>query len=64
MLRRDDAEFAEVVARAFERMAGSGEIVAIYRKWFQQPLPSGVTLGLPMSPHLEHVFKLQGLAVD
>ena len=64
MLRREDPEFAEVVGRAFERMASSAEILAIYRKWFLRPLPSGVTLGLSMSPHLEHVFKLQGLASD
>jgi glutamate/aspartate transport system substrate-binding protein len=64
MFRRDDAEFAEVVRQAFDRMAGSGEIRAIYRKWFQRPLPSGASLDLPMSPHLEHVFRLQGLAAD
>ena len=64
MFRRDDAEFDEVVRQAFDRMARSGEIRAIYRKWFQQPLPAGASLGLPMSPHLEHVFQLQGLAAD
>lgn len=64
MFRRDDAEFDDVVRQAFDRMARSGEIRAIYRKWFQQPLPSGASLGLPMSPHLEHVFRLQGLAAD
>jgi ABC-type amino acid transport substrate-binding protein len=64
MFRRGDAEFAEVVRQAFDRMAASGEIRAIYRKWFQRPLPSGASLDLPMSPHLEHVFRLQGLAAD
>jgi ABC-type amino acid transport substrate-binding protein len=64
MFRRGDAEFAEVVRQAFDRMAASGEIRAIYRKWFQRPLPSGASLDLPMSPHLEHVFRLQGLASD
>ena len=64
MFRRDDAEFAEVVRQAFDRMASSGEILAIYRKWFQRPLPSGASLDLPMSAHLEHVFRLQGLAAD
>ena len=64
MFRRGDAEFDGVVRQAFDRMAGSGEIKAIYRKWFQRPLPSGASLGLPMSPHLEHVFRLQGLAAD
>ena len=64
MLRRQDGEFAEVIGRAFDRMASSSEIRAIYRKWFLQPLPSGASLKLPMSAHLEHVFKLQGLAED
>lgn len=64
MFRHDDSEFAEVIRQAFERLAGSREIRAIYRRWFQRPLPSGVSLNLPMSPHLEHVFQLQGLAAD
>jgi glutamate/aspartate transport system substrate-binding protein len=64
MFRRDDAEFDDVVRQAFDRMARSGEIRAIYRKWFQRPLPSGTSLDLPMSPHLEHVFRLQGLEMD
>ena len=64
MFRRGDAEFAEVVNQAFERMARSGETRAIYRRWFEQRLPDGETLNVPMSPHLEHVFKLQGLSSD
>ncbi|MFO1424418.1 MAG: amino acid ABC transporter substrate-binding protein [Candidatus Competibacteraceae bacterium] len=64
MFRHDDAEFAKVVQQAFERLAGSGEIRAIYRRWFLRPLPSGVSLNLRMSPHLEYVFQLQGLAAD
>jgi len=64
MLRKDDAEFEEVVRRAFERLAGSREIVAIYERWFIKPLPSGARLNLPMSPHLEEVFKVQGLPTD
>ena len=64
MLRKDDAEFAEVVDRAFHRLAGSREIVAIYERWFTKPLPSGERLNLPMSPHLEEVFRVQGLPGD
>ena len=64
MLRKDDTEFAEVVERAFHRLAGSREIVAIYERWFTQPLPSGVRLNLPMSPHLEEIFRVQGLRGD
>ena len=64
MLRKDDPEFAEVVDRAFHRLAGSREIVAIYERWFLKPLPSGERLNLPMSPHLEEIFRVQGLPSD
>lgn len=64
MFRRGDAEFAEVVNQAFERMATSGETRAIYRRWFEQRLPDGARLNVPMSPHLEHVFRQQGLSSD
>jgi glutamate/aspartate transport system substrate-binding protein len=64
MLRKDDPEFAALVELAFARLAGSREIVAIYEKWFLKPLPSGVRLNLPMSPHLEELFRVQGLPSD
>ena len=64
MFRKDDPEFAEVVERAFHKLAGSREIVAIYERWFQKPLPSGVRLNVPMSPHLEELFRVQGLPSD
>jgi glutamate/aspartate transport system substrate-binding protein len=63
-MRKDDPEFAEVVERAFHKLAGSREIVAIYERWFLKPLPSGVRLNLPMSPHLEELFRVQGLPGD
>jgi glutamate/aspartate transport system substrate-binding protein len=64
MLRKDDPEFGGVVETAFARLAESREIVAIYEKWFVKPLPSGVRLNLPMSPHLEELFRVQGLPSD
>ena len=64
MYRKDDPEFAVVVERAFRRLAGSREIVAIYERWFLRPLPSGVRLNLAMSPHLEELFRVQGLPSD
>jgi glutamate/aspartate transport system substrate-binding protein len=63
-MHKDDPEFAEVVERAFHALAGSREIVAIYDRWFLKPLPSGVRLNLPMSPHLEEIFRVQGLPGD
>ena len=64
MFRKGDPEFGEIVERAFHRLAGSREIVAIYERWFLKPLPSGVRLNLPMSPHLEELFRVQGLPSD
>ena len=64
MLRKDDPEFAEVVERAFHKLAGSRDIVAIYERWFTKPLPGGERLNLPMSPHLEEIFRVQGLPGD
>ena len=64
MFRKDDPEFADVVKRAFDKLAGSREIVAIYERWFLKPLPSGVRLNLKMSPHLEEAFKVHGLTID
>ncbi len=64
MYRQNDPEFAEVVESAFKRLAGSREIVVIYERWFLSPLPSGVRLKLPMSPHLEEIFHVQGLPSD
>ncbi|MBL8527207.1 MAG: amino acid ABC transporter substrate-binding protein [Burkholderiales bacterium] len=62
--RKDDPEFAEIVDRAFGKLAGSREIVYIYNRWFLKRLPSGVRLDLPMSPHLEELFRVQGLPGD
>jgi ABC-type amino acid transport substrate-binding protein len=64
MFRKDDPDFAEVIAGAFRKLAGSREIVAIYDRWFVKALPSGVRLDLPMSPHLEELFQVQGLPGD
>src|SRR4029078_2195811 len=63
-LRKDDPEFADVIANAFHRLSGSREFVAIYERWFLKPLPSGERLKLPMSPHLEELFGVQDLPGD
>ena len=62
--RRSDPEFAEIVDRAFHRLSGSREILAIYERWFLKPIPGGGRLNLPMSPHLEELFRVQGLPSD
>jgi glutamate/aspartate transport system substrate-binding protein len=62
--RKDDPDFADVVDRAFRRLAESREIVGIYGKWFLERLPSGERLGLPMGPQLEELFRAIGLPGD
>jgi len=64
MFRKDDPQFAEVVERTFTKLSGTRTISAIYDKWFIGPLPSGVRLNMPMSPHMEELFKVQGLQGD
>ncbi|MBV8131056.1 MAG: amino acid ABC transporter substrate-binding protein [Alphaproteobacteria bacterium] len=61
MYRKDDPDFAAIVDRTFTRLAQSRELVQLYNKWFQQRLPTGETLDLPMSPQLEEIFRVEGV---
>jgi glutamate/aspartate transport system substrate-binding protein len=61
MYRKDDPDFAAVVDRTFSRLAQNRELVDLYNKWFQQRLPTGETLDLPMSPQLEEIFHVEGV---
>jgi glutamate/aspartate transport system substrate-binding protein len=57
MVRKDDKAFKDVADRALSRVYKSGEINAIYSKWFEKPVPpKGVNLNLPMSPALKKVM--------
>jgi glutamate/aspartate transport system substrate-binding protein len=56
MLRRDDPAFKKVVDATMTATYKSGEINAIYEKWFQKPIPPrGLNLNLPMSPSFKKV---------
>ena len=61
MYRKDDPDFAAIVDRTFSRLAQSRELVQLYNKWFQQRLPTGETLDVPMSPQLEEIFRVEGV---
>lgn len=61
MYRRDDPGMAEVVDRAFGRLASSGEIVGLYDRWLLRPLPDGAAIGRPMSPQLMEILHTLGL---
>jgi glutamate/aspartate transport system substrate-binding protein len=50
MLRRGDPEFKRLVDITLSRLMVDGDIRAIYRRWFQSPIPPrGVNLNVPMS---------------
>ncbi len=61
MYRNNDSGFGVVVNRALSALMRSGDINKIYDKWFVGKLPSGETIGMPMSPLLKAGFQLQAL---
>jgi glutamate/aspartate transport system substrate-binding protein len=61
MYRKGDEDFGLVVRRAIARLMQSGDLAKLYDKWFLQKLPSGETMGVPMSPLLKAAIQLQAL---
>ena len=58
MLRKDDAPFKAVVDGTLTRLFKSGEFEALYKKWFQSPIPpKGINLNAPMSKELQNNLK-------
>jgi glutamate/aspartate transport system substrate-binding protein len=56
MLRRDDPGFKKVVDAAMTGLYKSGQINAIYEKWFQKPVPpKNINLSIPMSDQFKKV---------
>jgi glutamate/aspartate transport system substrate-binding protein len=54
MMRRGDPAFKAVVDAALVQVYQSDEFAAIYRKWFQSPIPpKGINLNFPMSAQLK-----------
>ncbi len=57
MLRKGDTEFKKVVDAEMTRIYKSGEINAIYDKWFLKPIPpKGINLNVPMSEQFKKVI--------
>ena len=57
MMPKDDPAFDKVVNTAIANLYKSGQINAIYDKWFLKPIPpKGITLNVPMSPQLKAAF--------
>ena len=66
MFRTNDDQFGVVVRRAVARFFGdpgqcNGPIKTVYKKWFVDKLPSGETMGVPMSPLLENICRTNAL---
>ena len=59
-LRRDDAAFADLVKASFARMASEGTLSRLYVRWLVERLPTGETLGVPMSPYLTEMYRALG----
>jgi glutamate/aspartate transport system substrate-binding protein len=56
MVRKDDKAFKAVADKAMSAVYKSGQINAIYSKWFQKPVPpKGVNLNLPMTAAFKKV---------
>jgi glutamate/aspartate transport system substrate-binding protein len=61
MYRKGDEDFGVVIRRAIAKLMSSGDITKLYNKWFLEKLPSGETMGVPMSPLLKAAITLQAL---
>jgi glutamate/aspartate transport system substrate-binding protein len=59
-LRRDDPAFADLVKASFARMASEGTLGRLYAKWLVDRLPTGETLGVPMSSYLSEMYRVLG----
>jgi glutamate/aspartate transport system substrate-binding protein len=54
MVRRDDPAFKKLVDDTLAGLMKSGEFEALYKKWFQSPIPpKGINLEVPMSQELK-----------
>lgn len=57
MLRKDDPKFKALVDRTIGGVMKSGEINAIYAKWFMSPIPpKGINMNFPVTPAIRDAF--------
>ncbi|WP_343629176.1 amino acid ABC transporter substrate-binding protein [Roseateles sp.] len=58
MLRKEDPAFKQLVDGVLTQLIKSGEFEALYKKWFQSPIPpKGINLNAPMSRELQDNLK-------
>ena len=57
MMRKDDPAFKKVVDSTLSRLYKSGEVMKIYDKWFQKPIPpKNINLNVPVSAQMKNLF--------
>jgi len=57
MFRRGDVAFKRIADDTIAKMERSGEALALYRRWFDTPIPpAGVNLDFPMSAQMRTLF--------
>lgn len=58
MMRKNDPEFKKIADDAIAKVQTSGDGNAIYKKWFESPIPpKGLNLNFPMSDDMKALFK-------
>lgn len=60
MFRKNEPELKRVVETTLYALARQGELERIYDAWFMRRLPTGERIDLPLSPHLEALFRTYG----
>ncbi len=57
-MRKDDKPFKALVDRTIADMETSGQILPIYEKWLQKPVPpKGLNLNFPLNDEMKALFK-------
>lgn len=57
MMRNGDPAFRQLVNDTMSALMKSGEMAALYRKWFDEPVPPhGVTIDFPMTAQLRALY--------
>ena len=60
MFRKNEPELKRVIETTLYALARQGELDRIYDAWFMSRLPNGERIDLPLSPHLEALFRTYG----
>lgn len=65
MVRKDDPQFKALADRVTAALYQSPEVEAIYKKWFQSPVPpNGINFNYPMPSGLLNAFKKPSSSAD